>query len=157
ARLRETPGAPGLAAEVNRGYPWLGDGARAEEARASDAFTAWDGRVAADPADLDPRLTRAPLSASRLEKLARRPRRYSSEYALALVPRDEPRDENVWLNPREFGNLLHETLYDFMAGLRSEGLRLDPARDAPRLKAVAGRRLARWKELVPPPHLAAYR
>ena len=36
-------------------------------------------------------------------------------------------------------------------------MRLDPARDAARLKAVAGRRLARWKEIVPPPNLAAFR
>jgi ATP-dependent helicase/nuclease subunit B len=157
SRLRETPAAPGLDAEVGRAYPWLGDGARAEDARASLAFTPWDGRLSADPGALDPRLTRAPLSASRLEKLARCPRMYFYEYVLDLVPLDEPRREDVWLDAREFGNLLHETLYDFMAGLRSEGLRLDPARDGARLKATAGRRLARWRELVPPPHQAAFR
>ncbi len=98
-----------------------------------------------------------PLSASRLEKLAKCPRAYFYEYVLDLVPPDEARREDQWLNPREFGNLLHETLYDFMAGLRAEGLRLDPARDGARLKAAAGRRLARWKEIVPPPNLAAFR
>ncbi len=157
ARFREAPEAPGWDAEVGRAYPWLGDGARAEEARASAAFTPWDGRLSADSADLDPRLNRVPLSASRLEKLAKCPRAYFYEYVLDLAPPDEARREDEWLNPREFGNLLHETLYDFMAGLRAEGLTLDPARDAARLKAVAGRRLARWKEIVPPPNLAAFR
>ena len=156
ARAAETPGAPGLEAEVARAYPWLGDGARAEEARASAAFTAWDGRLS-DAGGLDARKTREPISASRLEKLARCPRMYFYQYVLDLVPPDEPRREDEWLNPREFGNLLHETLYDFMAGLRAEGLRLDPPRDGARLKGVAGRRLARWKEIVPPPHAAAFR
>jgi RecB family exonuclease len=155
ARVAETPGAPGLEEEVARAYPWLGDGARAEEARGGDAFTKWDGRLS-DAAGLDPRLTREPLSASRLEKLAKCPRIYFYQYVLDLVPRDEVRREDAWLDPREFGNLLHETLYDFMTGLRAEGLRLDPARDAARLKAAAGRRLARWRETVPPPHAAAF-
>ena len=157
ARFRETPGAPGLDTEVGRAYPWLGDGAYAEAARASAAFTPWDGRLSADPAELDPRKNRVPLSASRLEKLAKCPRAYFYEYVLDLTPADEVRREDEWLSAREFGNLLHETLYDFMTGLRAEGLRLDPARDAARLKAVAGRRLARWKEIVPPPNLAAFR
>ncbi|MGZ6971603.1 MAG: PD-(D/E)XK nuclease family protein, partial [Thermoanaerobaculia bacterium] len=125
ARFREAPGAPGRGAEVGRGYPWLGDGALAEEARGSAAFTAWDGRLSAGPADLDPRKNRVPLSASRLEKLAKCPRAYFYEYVLDLTPPDEIRREDEWLNAREFGNLLHETLYDFMAGLRAEGLRLD--------------------------------
>lgn len=156
ARLGEEPGAPGLDAEVARAYPWLGDGARAEEARAGEAFTAWDGAVTRAEG-LDPRVTKEPLSASRLEKLAKCARMYFYEYVLDLVPPDEPRREDEWLNAKEFGNLLHETLYDFMAGLRAEGLRLDPARDGARLKAVAGRRIARWKEIVPPPNAAAFR
>lgn len=157
ARIRDSSGAPGLATEVETAYPWLLDGSRAQDARASASFTAWDGRLATDPADLDPRLTREPLSASRLEKLAKCPRMYFYEYVLGLTPPEEDRPAGEWLNAREFGNLLHELLYDFMTGLRSEGLRLDPARDAARLKAAAGRRLARWRELVPPPNVAAFR
>ena len=157
ARVREHQGSPGLSAEAGRAYPWLGDGARAECARDSEEFTLWDGRVSADPAELDPRRTKQPLSASRLEKLAKCPRAYFYEYVLDLSPPDEDRSDQEWLNAREFGNLLHETLYDFMTSLRADGLRLDPARDAARLRAVAGKRLARWKELVPPPNLAALR
>src|SRR5512143_1356700 len=156
-RIRESAGSPALGAEVERAYPWLADGAQAERARESEEFTPWDGRVSAAAADLDPRRTREPLSASRLEKLAKCPRMYFYEYVLDLSPPDEERSESEWLNAREFGNLLHEVLYDFMSGLRAEGLKLDPARDAPRLKSVAGKRIARWKELVPPPNLAALR
>jgi ATP-dependent helicase/nuclease subunit B len=102
-------------------------------------------------------VTKQPLSASRLEKLAKCPRAYFYEYVLDLSPPEEERSESEWLNAREFGNLLHEVLYDFMSGLRAEGLRLDPAHDVARLKAAAGKRIARWKELVPPPNLAALR
>ncbi|MGA7990428.1 MAG: PD-(D/E)XK nuclease family protein, partial [Thermoanaerobaculia bacterium] len=130
AQIRTASSAPGLAAEVESAYPWLLGGARASEARASVAFTPWDGRLTADPADLDPRLTREPLSASRLEKLAKCPRMYFYEYVLDLTPPEEDRPAGEWLNAREFGNLLHEVLYDFMTGLRAEALRLDPARDA---------------------------
>ena len=129
--------------------------ARKRPARAPRSRPGTDASV--DPAVLDPRKTREPLSASSLEKLAKCPRMYFYEYVLDLAPPDEARREDEWLNAREFGNLLHETLYDFMAALRSDGLRLDPARDAARLRAVAGRRLARWKEIVPPPNLAAFR
>jgi len=157
ARIRAAPGAPGFGVEVDRAYPWLEDGARAETERDSEAFTPWDGRLSAAAADLDPRVTKQPLSASRLEKLAKCPRAYFYEYVLDLSPPEEERSESEWLNAREFGNLLHEVLYDFMSGLRADGLRLDPARDIARLKAVAGKRIARWKELVPPPNLAALR
>lgn len=157
ARFRETPGAPGLDTEVEEAYPWLGDGAQADAARASTAFTPWDGRLSAGTAELDPRKNHVPLSSSRLEKLAKCPRAYFYEYVLDLTPQEEVRREDEWLTAREFGNLLHETLYDFMAGLRAGGLRLDPARDAAGLRAAAGRRIARWKEIVPPPNLAAFR
>ncbi len=158
ARIRAAAGAPGLGAEVERAYPWLADGARAESGARERSLHAL-GRARSPPAaaDLDPRRTRQPLSASRLEKLAKCPRMYFYEYVLDLSPPDEERSESEWLNAREFGNLLHEVLYDFMSGLRAEGLRLDPARDVARLKAVAGKRIARWKELVPPPNLAALR
>ena len=157
ARIRAAAGAPGLGPEVERAYSWLADGAGAGKERESEAFTPWDGRLSAAAGDLDPRKTRQPLSASRLEKLARCPRMYFFEYLLGLSPPEEERSESAWLDAREFGNLLHEVLYDFMSGLRAEGLRLDPARDAARLKAAAGKRIARWKELAPPPNLAALR
>ena len=157
ARVRETPGAPGLADEVDSAYSWLAAGTRAEGERSGPLFTAWDGAIRADAAALDPRLTKEPLSASRLEKLGQCPRRYFLQYVLELTPPEEPRAEDVWLSASEYGNLLHETLYDFMSGLRDEGLRLDPVRDTATLKAAAGRRLGRWREIVPPPTLAAYR
>ncbi|MGZ5427272.1 MAG: PD-(D/E)XK nuclease family protein, partial [Thermoanaerobaculia bacterium] len=93
----------------------------------------------------------------RLEKLAKCPRAYFYEYVLDLSPPEEERSESEWLNAREFGNLLHEVLYTLMSDLRAEGLKLDPARDVARLRTVAGQRIARWKELVPPPNLAALR
>jgi len=157
ASIRAAPGVPGLGVEVERAYPWLADAARAETERGGEAFTPWDGRLSAPQAELDPRKTKQPLSASRLEKLAKCPRAYFYEYVLDLSPPEEERSESDWLNAREFGNLLHEVLYDFMSGLRAEGLRLDPARDAARLKAAAGKKIARWRDLVPPPNLAALR
>ena len=157
AGIRAAAGAPGLGGEVQRAYPWLEGGARAERERESEAFTPWDGRVSPAAGDLDPRKTKQPLSASRLEKLAKCPRMYFYEYVLDLSPPEEERSESEWLNAREFGNLLHEVLYTFMSDLRAEGLKIDPSCDTARLKAVAGKRIARWKEVVPPPNLAALR
>src|ERR1017187_2370508 len=157
ASIRAAPGAPGPGVEVERAARWRADAAGAETEREGEAFTPWDGRLSAPQAELDPRKTKQPLSASRLEKLAKCPRAYFYEYVLDLSPPEEERSETDWLNAREFGNLLHEVLYDFMSGLRAEGLRLDPARAAARLKAAAGKKIARWRDLVPPPNLAALR
>ena len=52
--------AAGAGAPIVRAhYPWLADGDTALEARASDAFTIWDGRLSSGAAELDPRRTRS--------------------------------------------------------------------------------------------------
>ena len=64
-------------ARSRRAYPWLADGREARRgARGRLAFTTWDGRLSVAPGELDPRVTREPTSASRLEKLAKCPRAY---------------------------------------------------------------------------------
>jgi ATP-dependent helicase/nuclease subunit B len=157
ARLRENAGAEGLEDEVGRAYPWLADGARAGAERDSEAFTPWDGRVGGPPGAFDPRATGEPVSASRLERLAKCPRAYFFEFVLGLAAPEEDRPEDAWLNAKEFGNLLHEILHDLLSTLRAEGLHLDPARHEERLQRLTKRHLARWREIVPPPNDAAFR
>jgi RecB family exonuclease len=141
--------------DVERVYPWLAEAGRAEEARAGTKFTEWDGRVAVPSGELDPRVAGPIVSASRLERLAACPRAYFFGDVLRLSVPEEERPAGVWLQPYEFGNLLHEVFHDFLAGLSARAER--PTSSAlPELAAVAERHLARWRDRVPPPTEASF-
>ncbi len=76
AALHASGTDPGRRPEVEARLPWIADGREAVEARRSPAFTKWDGRLSIAPGELDPRVTREPTSASRLQLLAKSPRAY---------------------------------------------------------------------------------
>ena len=57
------------------------------------------------------------VSASRLERLAACPRAYFFKDVLKLSVPEEERPAGVWLQPYEFGNLLHELFHDFLGVL----------------------------------------
>ena len=142
-------------ADVHRVYPGLGEAARAEAARSGPGFTVWDGHVEAAPGELDPRGGELVVSASRLERLAACPRAYFFKDVLKLSVPEEERPAGVWLQPYEFGNLLHELFHDFLGVLAGRGER--PTSSAlPELEVVAGRHLARYRERVPPPTEASF-
>jgi ATP-dependent helicase/nuclease subunit B len=147
---------PALLDEVERAYPWLGDGAIAEAEREGPRFTPWDGRISASPAELDPRQTRVPLSSSRIELLAKSPRAYFFRYVLSLKPPERERPSDRWLDPMEFGKLLHEVFYAFMVHLRSAGETPETSRHAALLRDIANRVAARWLERIPPPSEPAF-
>ncbi len=94
-------------------YPGIKAGLEAEEKRAGDLFTEYDGKIVADPADLDPRAdSKKILSASGLEKLAGCPFAYFLERVLYIdYPGEELFDRWQWLDPMERGLLLHR-VYD---------------------------------------------
>ncbi len=95
------------AAAVRTLYPGLAAGLGAGEARRASSLTAWDGRVAPDPA-LDPRRSGVVHSASRLEALGACPLRYFYRYVLDARPvRDPGYDPESWLDALERGSLLH--------------------------------------------------
>ena len=94
-------------------YPGIKAGLEAEEKRAGDLFTEYDGNISVDPAELDPRRDgKKTLSASGLEKLAGCPFAYFLERILHIDwPDDTLFDRWQWLNPMERGLLLHR-IYD---------------------------------------------
>ncbi len=145
------------AAEVERAYPWIADGREAEEARRSPAFTKWDGRLTVSPGDLDPRVTREPISASRLQLLAKSPRAYFLKYVLGLSEPDEERAVDVWLDPLEYGRLFHDTVFDFFTERRDPDAPFELVKETARLLKVAERNLARMRAEIPPPGDVAFR
>ncbi len=145
------------AREVEKAYPWIADGREAEDARRSSVFTKWDGRLTVEPGELDPRVTREPTSASRLQLLAKSPRAYFLKYVLGLSEPDEERPVDAWLDPLEYGRLFHDTAFDFFSERRDPDEAFEIARETAHLQKVAERNLARMRGEIPPPSEVAFR
>ena len=139
-------------------FPWLEDGRRAEEARASETFTIWDGWVRAGTPELDPRRSGGePFSASRIEALAKCPFAYFLKYILRLEPPDDfELDPARWLSPLDEGTLLHETFRIFFERLTEAGERPEVARHLAKLEAIAEEQIEEWKERIPPRSQVAF-
>jgi len=145
ARARASDGADGdpfVAAT-----PGLRAGIEAQRARASSAFTRWDGNLAGapvpSPVDSDV------LSPTRLEPWATCPFRYFLAHVLHLGDVERP-DEILDISPQERGSLVHDILEEFV---REQVGRPAPARiqpgepwppeDRARLHGIADRHGAR--------------
>jgi ATP-dependent helicase/nuclease subunit B len=157
SRTQKPPLAGGRGAAVVRAaYPWLADGFAAEEARDSEAFTAWDGLIR-DPSGLDPRTSGRPTSCSRIQDLARCPYSYFLKRVLQVQPPEDARtDPTVWLTPLERGTLLHEVFRRFYADPPGAVDRPLYGRDRNRIEAIAGEEIAKWREKTPPRSEAAF-
>ncbi len=148
ARLGLSGGAG--AALVRAVYPWLENGHRAEEARDSEAFTAWDGRLASGAPELDPRSGGEPFSPSRVEELARCPFSYFLRHVLGVEPlRDTEPDRTRWLTPMDEGSLLHEVFKEFLEEITAAGEK-PKAAHRERLLEIARGKMEVWKERLPP-------
>lgn len=145
------------AQEVEGAYPWIADGREAEDARRSPAFTKWDGRLTVFPGELDPRATREPISASRLQLLAKSPRGYFLKVVLGLDEPEEERPVDVWLDALEYGRLFHDTVFDFFSERPDPDAPFELVRETARLQKVAERHLARMRGEIPPPTDVAFR
>ncbi|MDQ6799774.1 MAG: PD-(D/E)XK nuclease family protein, partial [Acidobacteriota bacterium] len=145
-----------IAPAVLAAYPGLAAGAIAEAARDSDAITKFDGYIQAPPEELDPRLNGKVYSASQLEKMAGCPYQHFLERILKIEPVDEIEyDQDVWLEAREFGSLMHDVLESAMTELCEAGRK--PSMDfLPRMEAIADEALERWRIDVPSPSDAAF-
>ena len=142
---------------VRAAYPWLADGHVAETARASSELTAWDGRLRGPTPELDPRVSGAATSASRIQDLAKCPFSYFLKSVLRIeAPDDLERESNRWLEPREEGSLLHEVFHAFCEGLVGRGEKPDLDRDGAVIEAIAAEKIAAWRERVPPPSEVAF-
>lgn len=133
-------------------YPGIKAGLAAEQARASNDVTEWDGQIEPDAAALDPRLNaELVLSASGIEMLATCPLKYFFHYVLRVRPPDDLEyDPARWLDPMQRGTLLHDIFAQFLTGLAERGERA-AASHLPELLALAERLIAAMREAVPPP------
>ena len=141
-------------------FPRLHQGRHAEQQRSTSVFTEFDGLVP-DAADaLDPRRSGLPISASRLEMLAKCPFSYFLQNGLGLRPlEDSDRDPDEWLDPLTRGGLLHALYAEVMRRLRRADSRRgarDPLSQAEWLRQEASARLDQLRQEVPPPSEAVF-
>lgn len=146
------------AAAVRRHFPALAAGLHAEEARAGDALSEYEGVVKIDVRWHDPLVNRAlEVSASRLESLVKCPFGYFLKYVLEIEPPEEIElDRSRWLDPLDRGSLIHEILSDFMTRATETGERVDRTRHGPLMEDAACRVIESWRSKVPPPSKAVF-
>lgn len=141
---------------VLESYPHLARGRSMMEARNSDIFTVYDGRIDADPERLDPCCQRSMIiSASRLEMLGRCPLGYFFRYVLGVRPPREPiRDPSIWLDALERGDVLHDIYHNFYQRL---GRRVNGSSDEEQiLWQIYEDVLLAKRQVLPPPSEAVF-
>lgn len=146
-------------AAVDRRFPHLARGRLALAERHSDRFTVFDGRIPDMPRDLDPFAPSGPImSSAMLETVGACALRYFFTYILEIRP-VEQLDFNParWLDPIQFGNLLHDVFYRFMSELISQGRAPSVERDMPRLTAILDQSIDRYVRMIPAPGPSVFR
>jgi ATP-dependent helicase/nuclease subunit B len=142
---------------VHDGFPALAQGAVAEAARDSEAFTEYDGLVPEAGPVLDPRASDTVVSPTSLEELAKCPFRHFLQRGLGLDPLDDAEpDPDVWLDPMTRGSILHDLFATIMREIRERKETPDPTRHGERLRALGEAALAAHRALVPPPSDGVY-
>ena len=129
----------------------------AADAHSSTTFGEYDGYVRSAGIDLDP-ISAKRLSPSRMETFGTCPRRYFFRHGLGIYPPDQwIVDQERWLDPLQFGNLVHELFEHFLAGLTEKGLTPDVKRDRVPLLNSLQSRIDDLKSRVPTPNEDVYR
>jgi ATP-dependent helicase/nuclease subunit B len=137
-------------------YPGLAAGARAEEARDSEAIKKWDGKIDAPRDVLDPRRNGGIYSASQLENMAGCPYRHFLQRILRIRPLEDLEYEpDTWLQANEYGSLMHEVLQTAMDELCAAGKKPSLA-FLGRMQQIALDALQRYRDEIPPPSEAAF-
>ncbi len=138
-------------------YPGLKRGRLAQSQRDSPTFTAHDGLVPAAGPLLDPRQTQRPMSATRLENLARCPFNHFLQYGLRIeAPEDSEQDHDVWLDPLTRGSELHDLYAAMMRHVRADARSIDLKNDRKWLRARADERLEELRTEMPPPSAGVF-
>ncbi|MEA1996463.1 MAG: PD-(D/E)XK nuclease family protein [Gemmatimonadota bacterium] len=146
---------------VNRSFPGLARGHKAELAREGDIFTHYDGLVPEAGRRHDSAKPEGPvLSSSSLETLGRCPLAFFFRNVLKIEPTEETTpDPSLWLDSAQAGSLLHDVFRTFLAEL----LRLDAlpddssSRQRERLAAILDSRVRRFRHRYPPANESAFR
>jgi len=92
------------------------------------------------------------FSASRLECLAFCPFKYFMEYVLGVrKPEAIEYDPSHWLDPLNYGTLVHEVLYEFMKELRKRGESPQKEKHRELIRGKAEKLIQLFKKKTPPP------
>lgn len=144
-------------AAVRGCYPGLQEGFVAAEQRTSDLFTAYDGQVQVDPAEVDPTHNHGlTFSASKLEKLGNCPFAYFVQNMLGVeLPDEQEYKPGSWLDAMTRGHLLHQIYAEFM--IQIKGGRLDPAQEKALIRQIGSGLIEERKKEVPPPSEVVYK
>lgn len=145
-------------AAIRAAFPGLDRGLEAASARASDAYTAWHGRIAARP-ELDARdHASLILSASRLEALGTCPLRYFMRTVLRVRPQDDVElDPDRWLSALQRGSMLHSVYEKTLRRARDENIALHDERFERLARETLDHEIEVWTRLQPPPGGAVFR
>jgi ATP-dependent helicase/nuclease subunit B len=148
--------ATGFEDAVHAQAPWLVEGLHAREHREAPIWTRFDG-LTGRPAPQHALGTGAiATSASRLETLAACPYRYFLKHVLEVEPPDVPdEDPTRWLDPLQFGALLHDLFHDFM--VRARGPITDADAHADALITLLDQKIEAVRGRIPVQHEAAFR
>ena len=140
-----------LRPDVRIAHPGIAQGERAQAARDSDAITEWDGKVNVKPEAIDPRLSGRVISASQMERMAKCPFGWFVERVLGIAPvEDLTREQDQWLDPRDFGSLVHEVLEETMIEICDAKETPSFAKHLERMHAIANQAAERYRTDVPP-------
>lgn len=136
----------------------LHHGLLALEQRRSSAFTKFDGKVAVDTAQVDPRKNHElVMSSSQLEKLAHCPFAYFLNYILKIkLPEEMEYDPGIWLNAATRGTLFHTIFEKFYKDLNRQGEKPSLSKHKSYLYELANELVAVQKAQVPPPNEVVY-
>ncbi len=146
-----------LRADVLTAHPGIAEGERARAARDSDAITEWDGKVNVTREEIDPRLNGRVISASQMERMAKCPFGWFLERVLGLAPiEDLTREQDQWLDPRNFGLLVHEVLETTMLEICDANESPSFAQHLERMHEIAKEAAERWRGDVPPASETAF-
>lgn len=144
--------------DVEQRYPHIRQGVLAKRARFSNEFTPYDGWVPESGKDLDPTLPQGiVMSASRFETLGQCPLRFFFENGLKLeAPEEIGVDPDRWLDPMQFGSLMHEVFETFIQELIDQKQQPNYADHWPRLNQILDRLAEKYRDYIPPPNQSAF-
>lgn len=150
---------PNAISAVSFRFPHLARGLEAAALRLGSEFTVYDGFVPDPPPELDPFSASGPImSSSRLETIGRCPLAYFFKCVLGLEPLQEfAVDAERWLDPLQFGELLHSVFYDFMSILMETGERPKFSSHWDTLHGLLQARVKEYADMYPPAGASALR
>lgn len=138
-------------------FPWLLEGSIAADSRRSPVFSHFDGRLDLSRVSIERLNEGTVFSPNRMEKLAACPYRYFLHYELGIRKPDyyQP-NPTRWLDPRDFGTLLHDLYHDFLKDLSERGERPDLERHRGSILDQLGILVDQYVKRFPPDNQAAY-